>query len=130
MHLPVNAGILRDLIVELSLMYFGLAERLTIRAADGPKIQLTPSDREFGEVTTTSALVAVGLSQQQLESCLAYLLRYERDGAADVQHLDVEVGDEARFTLVFVGSDITEPMSADEANRALGIEEDSLDDYF
>ena len=66
--------------------------------------------------------LSVRISMNQLELCLAFLLRYLRDGTSDVDHIDLEEGPTPKgpTTLVLKVPRARPPISAEEARRLIG----------
>ena len=66
--------------------------------------------------------LALELSTNHVELCLAFLLRYVRDGFGEVDHLDLEgtsKGEQAVTVILRVPS-ARAPMSPEEAHRLMG----------
>ena len=108
---------LDELILELSLVYFELSDRLTVRFSARAELVLSCEFDDAGQMKIDEEIAAVSLPRPQLEYMLAYLLRFRRDGYAAVQHLDVAINDAS--TLVLQARNFTAPMDESEARRVL-----------
>lgn len=112
-HWEIELEILDELILELSLVYFELANRLTVRFSAPLKLVLSCESDNAGQMRIDEEVAAVSVPRPQLEYLLAYLLRFRRDGYAAVQHLDVAINDVS--TLVLQARNFTAPMDESEA---------------
>lgn len=114
---------LAALTFEVGLLLFGLSDRLSIRLVDGASLSLRVGADDRGEMDEVGRHTSVALSRRQVELALEFLLRYQRDGYAEVRHLDIELGIDSSTTLVLEARDFLAPMSGAEARRLLELDE-------
>jgi hypothetical protein len=111
---------------ELSLLATGLADSLTFRHERGRikvKIERGPV-RDRATAESRPGLLALILSETELEYWRSYFLRYYREGAADVDHIDVEATSirpaGGVIDLRVRVARAVPPVSPEEARRRLG----------
>lgn len=122
-RLSVSAASVAQLVVEVSLLYFGLVEQLTIRTGDQITLKVRTSKQRWGEAKRRQDQWTIALSPLQLEPWLVYLLRFSRDGRAEVRHLDIELGEEGKVTFVVEADEFRPHLDAAEARKLLGLDD-------
>lgn len=110
-------------VLEVSLLHFGLVERLTIRAGARTKLEVRSSSIEWGEIEMGDGHWAVALSHRQLEVWLVYLLKFQRDSRAEVEHLDIELGEDGMGMLVLQADEFAPSVEPEEARKLLGLDD-------
>ena len=111
---------LHDVLLGLLLLHFGKIDSLAVEADKKVIIGL---GRDLSCVSRDTNSYRVVLSKSDLEAVLSFLLEYERDGRAPVNHIDIESTAKERddgAALIIRAEDSAPPLSADEARRALG----------
>lgn len=123
-------GFLEKFTLAMSLLWHGLADKIVLLSQEpirkvtivcNSKISTAPR----AAIQADSESLHVELSKQELGYWLHFFLRYYRDGAAEVDHIDVEYTEanaslsEAWLILKFPNA--KPPVSAEEACRRLGL---------
>lgn len=101
-------------LLELSLLSFGLSDVWIIEGTS--RIALSATSAPSG--TQNGSSWEVGLTHTSLEALLAYLLKWARDGLAEVDHIDVEIRG-TPLTLTIRGGPYRPPLSEAAAVEAL-----------
>jgi hypothetical protein len=115
----IGRAALDQILVELFLLREGLIDRLVI-THKGTKLSVSSADTsKFGTYLQMAGGPTVSLTSVELEFISSFLLKYYRDGVAEVDHIDVDLGS---GTLIVKAEDSKAPMSGVEAKRLLGLE--------
>ena len=122
-ELPIVGSEVPLLICETTLLLFGRATQLTLLFPDQKKVLLTVSNERSIVEGTVEQPTTIKLSRNDLEFVLAYLITWYRDGAAAVNHIDIDLmGTEAigtDCTLVVKADQSQPPLTGEEAERIL-----------
>jgi hypothetical protein len=118
----VTQTTLHDVLIGFFLILFGKLDTLSMPGRH--HLTLRVNDQEHSTLSKSDGAFRVNLSRNDLESVLSYLLDYERDGMASVNHLDVELKNLScpsdDVMLIVRSAETKPPMSADEARKILG----------
>lgn len=115
--------------LELCLLQNRLAEELIISTkAIGSKLRVSLAQKALvgrrAVVARETDETLIQVTNVELEYWLMWSLKYYRDGIADVDHIDVEIGandGDKGFALTLTVGNAQPPVSAEEAKRRLGI---------
>lgn len=113
------------IVAELLLLSEGYVQELSLwHQNQETKVRLSIVDTSMRAVATTSSTaIQIGLSRRELESWIAFFLRYHASNAAEVDHFDLEARNEAGAThvvdIVFKVGEFSPPVSSEEARRKL-----------
>ncbi|QDU75860.1 hypothetical protein Pan97_29020 [Bremerella volcania] len=111
-----------NFVVECEMLRQGISSGLTL---GGDRFQVA---LRFNESTALSSSLLenprrciITLNTIDLEAIVAFLLRYLRDGLAEVSHLDIDLQQQEadQVDLVIYAADSQSPMGAEEAKRLL-----------
>lgn len=122
----VDGHLLSAVLIELFLLRESLVERVVLVGEPGTTVSLTAKQ---GSATSTGsygrASAELFLSLRDLELLNSFLLKYYRDGVAEVGHIDIGLfrpgSNIEEGTLVVQAAEAKPGMSSDEARRILGI---------
>ncbi|MCA3006187.1 MAG: hypothetical protein LW650_12055 [Planctomycetaceae bacterium] len=120
---------LLELCVGLCLLKERLISTLVLEDRGGrvkAAIQVADGARRGGGARATGEGEGrrIVLSQTALEYVMSFVLKYARDGMAEVDHVDLDVDADdpgEAFTLTLSATRSTPPVSAEEARRRLGL---------
>ena len=74
---------------------------------------------------SNDSICKIKLSSSAIDYWLGFLLRYSRDGIAEVDHIDVDAGIEGEISqdrsIILMVDVFSNPMSSDEMNKLLGM---------
>jgi hypothetical protein len=120
--LIIGRSVLDRFLLELCLLREGLAERLVLTDRNKRLSVAAGAVSKFGKFKSSEDDFAVCLSAVQLELVCTFLLKYHRDGEAEVDHIDVELdSDEGRVVaLVIKAENAKKPIGGSEGRRLLG----------
>ena len=114
---PVN---LRDWCLCLQLLQDSMIEAFTFRRENSSRrMQVARSAGNRSAVTGDADAPGLALSAPDLEFVRHFFLRYYRDGAAEVDHIDIET--EEGGYIIFAVDESLPPVSSEEAKRRLGL---------
>lgn len=124
----VDACVLNSLLVEVCLLCEFLVERLVCIGEHGTTISLaiasnsTPRACVFG---ASAEAIEIELLPRDLDLIRSFLLKYYRDGIAEVSHIDIGLYERntncEEGMLTIQAADVRPALSGDEARRILGI---------
>ena len=122
--LLIGRSALDRFLLELCLLREGLTERLVLTDRNRKLSVAAERASKFGKFKSSEDGLAVSLSAVQIEFVCTFLLKYHRDGEAEVDHIDVELdSDEGRVVaLVIKAENAKTAIGGGEARRLLGQE--------
>lgn len=111
---------LRDWCLCLQLLQDKLIEAFSFRLANSSRrMQVARGEaNRYGTIGNADDL-GLTLSERDLDFARHFFLRYYRDGAAEVDHIDIETNDGGY--IIFAVDKSLPPVSAEEAKRRLGM---------
>ncbi len=113
---------------ELHLLKIGNTKSCTIDSNnDIVKIIITfVKDKKKSIIERNSLKFRLGLTQNDIEFISSYLVKYQKDSLAPVDHIDIEVEDlndqSQDATLVIKTCNTIAPIPGDEAKKILGLD--------
>jgi len=120
LRIHVTSVSLRDWCLCLQLLQDNLVEAFTFRRANSSKkVQVARGTVNRSGITGDGDHRALTLSARDLDFARYFFLRYYRDGAAEVDHIDIETGEGGY--VVFAVDESLPPVSSEEAKRRLGM---------
>jgi hypothetical protein len=125
-ELKLDDRLVNILIPELSLLAYDLSPALEILSNNnGEKLFVTISKNSISKFKRDGSINRVTLSINDIETLMAFVLRYFRDGIAAVKHLDIDICESnmrANGTFMLTAEKVQKPISATDANKCFGIE--------
>jgi hypothetical protein len=122
--IEVDKANLDSILLELSLIREDLVERVVFLGQAGTSISAQlKNDSDWSSGSFTKEKAVLNLCLREVDFTLSFLLKYYRDGVADVDHIDVAIFDrnsDAEIgTLTIHVADARPPISGEEAMRIL-----------
>ena len=122
-ELPIAGPEVQNLICEATMLLFGRATQLSLHFPGQKKVLLTVSNEESTVNGMDEQPTAVSLSRNDLEFVIGYLITWYRDGAAEANHIDIDLrGTDANgseCTLVVKADHSQPPLSCEVAEQIL-----------
>lgn len=126
----IAAEMIPDFCLNLVLLERDLVRSVLLSPSEGtggPRIELHKADdleEGLGRAIAqrSNGKLVVALSVRELGAWLAFFLRAYRDGEAEVDHLDIDIREASRVSLVLETDRARDPVSAEEARRILGMD--------
>jgi hypothetical protein len=121
--LLIGRSALGRFLIELCLLREGLTERLVLTDRNRRLSVAAGAVSKLGRFKSSEDDFAVSLSAVQLELVCTFLLKYYRDGEAEVDHIDVELDSDegCGVALVIKAENAKKPIGGSEAKRLLGL---------
>lgn len=117
----VDAQTQRDIVIAISLLIYSKVS--FVKILGGKTINIFMHNHDVSSIEKTKSGYKIFLVRRTLETVLSYLLDYERDGYASVNHMDIELIHTAHpddnVYLTIKAFDSTPPMSAEDAKRII-----------
>lgn len=122
----VDSQLLPSFLLELFLLRESLIDDLVCHNDNGQALSLRASQESgFSQGTYASSEASLTLSSRDLEFISSFLLKYYRDGVAEVTHIDISIhrpgSSSEEGVLIIEAADWRAGMTGDEARRILGI---------
>lgn len=119
-RIHVAPASLKDWCLCLQLLNDNLIEAFTIRRASSARtVQVGRGEGSCSDTMHGTNGLALKLSGRDLDFARHFFLRYYRDGAAEVDHIDIEM-EEGGYVIFSVGKSVP-PVSPEEAKRRLAM---------
>lgn len=116
------------LFMEISLIQYDLTNFVTIQSRKSSKYVVLSAADDQSHVQCRDDRFHVALSSNDMGLLSAYVLQFHRDHYAPVEHIDIELEHSGSLgkdaVLVIRATHFAKPMSANEAKKLLGIDEE------
>ncbi len=117
-RIHVAPASLKDWCLCLQLLNDNLVEAFTVRRVSSVKtMQVGRGEGGYSDTTCDANGLALKLSARDLDFARHFFLRYYRDAAAEVDHIDIET--EEGGYVIFSVEESVPPVSSEEAKRRL-----------
>ena len=121
LHVEVDRASLHRSIISLTLLLF---EKIQLIEFPGKFVIISDNEEQSkSRFIMKGKVMYLELIRRDLEFVMGFLLDYERDGFAPVDHIDVELSDPTiksnTSTLIILAKDFGKPLSAQELNKLL-----------
>jgi hypothetical protein len=126
----ISHGVLVECCMSMCMLYFDIVQSVSL--ADRTSgleiiISMRSAARKSarGTYRRSEKQMYVSVTSVELGYWVSFLLRYYRDGVAEVDHMDVDLlpsnQDEKRSTLIFRFEHAASPLPGDDLRRKLGL---------
>jgi hypothetical protein len=91
LEIPVTRADLDELALSVATLTEDLADHVMLRSEGAnARLEMSPTP----SLAIADGVVVIALAERELRFLLSFLLVYHRDGAADVDHIDIELPSE------------------------------------
>lgn len=117
--IPISREDLHPVIAHMATLQSGLCKQVHL-ISGGTSVSISSGDRPTAWSRPEG--LAITLPEAEMGAVMSFLLVYSRDGAADVDHIDIEAEADSSdfFEVTFKVDRAKSPLSAEEATRLIG----------